>query len=103
MSSIKIRSKRIDGKTQIRTLISHPMETGRSRDSDNGQLIPAHYIRVLTVSLNGKVIVNCDMGASISKDPYFAFMLNGGNAGDTLTIGWQDNLGNGDSEDHIIQ
>lgn len=103
MSTIKIRSKRIDGKTQIRALISHPMETGRNREPDTDRLIPAHYIQVLTVSLNGKTIINGDMGASISKDPYFAFMLNGGNPGDTLTIGWQDNLGNKDSEDHIIQ
>lgn len=103
MSSIKIRSKRIDGKTQIRTLITHPMEHGRNKDPNTHQLIPAHYIQVLTVDLNGKVIVLCDMGASISKDPYFAFMLKGGNAGDKITINWLDNLGNKDFEEHIIK
>ena len=103
MSSIKIRSKRIDGKTKIRTLITHPMEHGRNKDPKTNQPIPAHYIQVLTVSLNDKVIVNCDMGASISRDPYFAFMLKGGNAGDKIMINWLDNLGNTDFEEHVVK
>lgn len=103
MSSIKIRSKLIDGKTQIRTLISHPMETGRSRDPKTNQLIPAHYIQELTISRNGKVIVTSAMGTSISKDPYFAFMLKSGEAGDKITIQWTDNLGNRDSEEHVVK
>ncbi|MDZ4154272.1 thiosulfate oxidation carrier complex protein SoxZ, partial [Methylicorpusculum sp.] len=41
MSSIKIRSKRKDGKTEIRTLIAHPMEHGRNRDPVTKELIPA--------------------------------------------------------------
>lgn len=103
MSSIKIRSKRIDGKTQIRTLIAHPMETGRNRDPKTNQPIPAHYIQELTVSRNGKVVVTSNTGASISKDPYFAFMLKGGEAGDKITIYWFDNLGNQDSEEHVVK
>lgn len=103
MSSIRIRSKLLNGKTQIRTLISHPMETGRNRDPNTHQLIPAHYIQELTVSRNAKVIVTCQLGASISKDPYFAFMLKGGNAGDLIMIQWLDNLGNRDSEEHVVK
>lgn len=103
MSSIKIRTKRLDGQTQIRTLITHPMETGRGKDPDTGQTIPAHHIQELTLSRNGKIVATCQMGAGISKDPYFAFMLNGGEAGDTLTIAWTDNLGNHDSETHVLK
>lgn len=103
MSSIKIRSKRMDSKTQIRILIAHPMEHGRNVDKQTGQLIPAHFIQVLTVRFNGKVIVNSELGAGISKDPYFAFMLKGGNAGDQITVDWLDNLANRDSESHLIK
>jgi sulfur-oxidizing protein SoxZ len=103
MSSIKIRSKRLDGKIQIRTLITHPMETGRNRDPNTNQPIPAHYIQELTVSLNGRVIVSGALGASISKDPYFAFMLKGGQAGDKISVGWLDNLGNKDTEEHVVK
>jgi sulfur-oxidizing protein SoxZ len=102
MSSIKIRSKRLDGNTQIRTLIAHPMEHGRNKDKTTHQLIPAHFIQTLTVKHNGKVVATCNMGAGISKDPYFAFLLKGGAAGDIIDIDWVDNLGNKDSEKHTI-
>ncbi|MGR9053104.1 MAG: thiosulfate oxidation carrier complex protein SoxZ, partial [Gammaproteobacteria bacterium] len=69
MSSIKIRSKRLDGQTQIRTLIAHPMEHGRNRDPKSGELIPAHFVQILTVSFNDRIVVTSHMGGSISKDP----------------------------------
>jgi sulfur-oxidizing protein SoxZ len=102
MSSIKIRSKRIDGKIQIRTLIAHPMEHGRNRNKETNELIPAHFIQLLTVTQNDKVILTADLSASISKDPYFAFMLKSGNAGDKISISWKDNRGNKDSETHVL-
>ncbi len=103
MSSIKIRSKRIDGNTQIRVLITHPMEHGRNRDKTTNRLIPAHFIQELTLSLNQTVLVNCVMGTSISKDPYFSFMLKGGKTGDLINIIWVDNLGNKDAADHTLK
>jgi sulfur-oxidizing protein SoxZ len=102
MSSIKIRTKRLDGNTQIRTLISHPMEHGRNKDKSTNKFIPAHFIQVLTVMHNGKMVATCNMGAGISKDPYFAFLLKGGAAGDEIVIDWVDNLGNKDTESHKI-
>ena len=101
MSTIKIRTKRIEGITQIRTLISHPMATGRAKD-DSGQTIPAHYIRELTVKHNNKIFVNVTLGSGISKDPYFAYKMQGGKTGDKITISWTDNLGGSDSAEAII-
>jgi sulfur-oxidizing protein SoxZ len=103
MSSIKIRTKRMKDKTQIRMLIAHPMEYGNNQDKVTHQPIPAQFIRVLTVTCNQKMVVSCEMGDSAAKDPYFAFMLKGGNAGDRITVNWLDNLGNTDSEEHIIK
>jgi sulfur-oxidizing protein SoxZ len=103
MSTIKIRSKRSDGKIQIRTLISHPMEHGRNRDKATNQLIPAHFIKQLTVMHNDKIIVTADLSASISKDPYFAFVLKSGEAGDKITISWVDNRGEHDSATHELK
>jgi sulfur-oxidizing protein SoxZ len=103
MSSIKIRTKRIDGKIQIRTLIAHPMETGRNRNKQTNELIPAHFIKLLTVRHNDKVVVSADLSTSISKDPYFAFMLKNGNVGDTITVSWEDNLGQQDTETHAVK
>jgi sulfur-oxidizing protein SoxZ len=102
MSSIKIRSKRLDGKTQIRTLITHPMENGFNRDKKTNTLIPAHFIHTLTLVHNDKIVATSYMGMSISKDPFFVFMLHGGAVGDTIVIYWEDNLGNNDSETHVM-
>lgn len=102
MMTIKIRTKRIGGNTQIRTLITHPMEHGRNKDPATNKPIPAHFIQVLTVRHNGKVVATCNMGAGVSKDPYFAFMLKGGRPGDTITIDWVDNMGQRDSGRHTI-
>jgi len=101
MSSIKIRTKRLQGNTQIRTLITHPMENGRNKDEQD-KLIPAHHIQQLWVEHNKMKVISCNMAGSISKNPYFDFLLIGGDIGDTITISWIDNLGNTDSKDHLI-
>ena len=103
MSSIKIRTKRNNGVTQIRTLITHPMETGRNRDQDTGEYIPEHFIQELTVKYNQEIIISSTMAAGISKNPFFSFLLNGGAPGDTISIQWIDNLGNQDSAESIIK
>ncbi len=102
MSSIKIRTKRLDGKTQIRILIAHPMENGRNKDKQTGEVIPAHFIKELTVKHNDNFIISSDLGGSISKDPYFAFLLNGGAEGDKIQVSWEDNLGNTDTAEASI-
>lgn len=102
MSSIKIRSKRINGKTELRTLITHPMENGLNHDKKTNELIPEHYINTLTIARNDQIIITSYMGTSISKDPFFIFILNGGTEGDTITLTWKDNLDNSDTEKHTV-
>ncbi len=102
MSSIKIRTKRLEDNTQIRTLITHPMENGRNKD-EQGQVIPAHHIEELWVEHNQQKIISCNLSGSISKNPYFDFLLKGGEAGDQIIISWRDNLGETDSKEHFIK
>ena len=102
MSSIKIRTKRLKGNTQIRTLITHPMENGRNKDQ-HGKTIAAHHIQQLWVDHNGKNIISSNLSGSISKNPYFDFLLKGGKIGDIITVGWKDNLDKTDSKIHIIK
>jgi sulfur-oxidizing protein SoxZ len=102
-SSIKIRSKRLNGKIQVRTLIAHPMENGRNRDDDTGVIIPAHFIQEFTVKLNDQLILSSNLGGSISKNPFFTLMLKTAQPGDKVTISWVDNQQLSDTEDHIIK
>ena len=102
-SSIKIRSKRLAEHTLVRTLIAHPMETGKNKNPETGELIPAHYIQTLTFAHNGKIMSECQMGFGVSKNPFFSFRLKSANTGDKVSISWIDNLGYHDSREHIIQ
>ena len=42
--SIKIRAKMKGDETQVKCLMTHPMETGLRKDKKTGKLIPAHFI-----------------------------------------------------------
>jgi sulfur-oxidizing protein SoxZ len=101
-STIKIRSRRLADFTEIKILVRHPMENGRNRDRLTGELIPAHFIRQLELTLNGKLMVSADLGGSLSKDPFFSFRLKHSEPGDRLTATWRDNLDASDSAVHII-
>ncbi|PPD29256.1 MAG: thiosulfate oxidation carrier complex protein SoxZ [Methylomonas sp.] len=100
--SIKIRTQRFAEYTEIKLLLSHPMENGRNRDP-NGQLIPAHFIRELTLELNDKTVVNANLGGSMSKDPFFTFRLKSTVTGDRLRIRWLDNHDLSDQAEHVIE
>ncbi len=103
MSTIKIRSKRFADHTLIRTLIAHPMETGRNKNDATGELIPAHFIQTLTFKHNNKIMSQCQMGYGMSKNPFFSFKIKAAKAGDKVSISWQDNLAYSDTLEYIIQ
>lgn len=95
MSGIKIRTKRLDGNTQIRLLITHPMANGRGQDK-HGKPIPAEHITVLSIAHNGATIMTAHLSGSMAKNPYLDCLLKGGNKGDEISISWSDNLGQAD-------
>lgn len=103
MSTIKIRSKHLANYTLVRTLIAHPMETGKRKDDDSGELVPAHFIQTLNFKYNDQLMSQCQMGVGIAKNPFFSFRLKSAQAGDVVSISWQDNLGYSDSAEHIIR
>jgi sulfur-oxidizing protein SoxZ len=103
VSSIKIRSKRMKDKTQLRILIAYSMEREDNQDKIINPFIATHFIQMLTVTCNQKVVASCQIGDSVSKNPYFGFMLKAGNVGDKITVSWLDNFGNTDSEEHIVR
>jgi len=102
MSSIKIRTKLLNGVTLVRTLITHPMETGRSKDN-TGKEIPPHFIQELIVKHNDRIIAQTFMASGISKNPFFAYKFKGGQSGDKITVSWVDNLGQSDAQERLLQ
>ena len=102
MAGIKIRAKEKDGITQVKALISHPMETGNRKDS-TGNVIPGHYIEEVIVKQGDKIVLTAQWGPAVSKDPYLAFKFKGAFKGDMLTLHWVDNKGESDSLDAEIK
>ena len=90
--NMRMRAQLKGDLTEVKVLMTHPMETGR-RKNDFGDLIPAHFIQLVTVTLNGQVVLEAQCGTGISKNPYLTFHLRGAKVGDAIKVVWVDNLG----------
>ena len=77
---------------EVKMIVNHPMDTGRKKD-DAGQLIAAHFIQQLNVTLNGKTVFEAQMGTGIAKNPYLTFRVKGAKVNDKLETKWVDNVG----------
>lgn len=75
----------------LKTLISHPMESGQRLD-DNGAQIPRSIINRFTCDFNGQNVVDVKMEPAISTNPYFEFQAIVPETG-TFTFTWYDDDG----------
>ena len=89
---MKMRATANGGVTDIRVLMTHPMETGQRKDP-GGKLVPAHFIQNLTVKINGKTVVEAQTSQAVSRNPVFTFRVKGGSKGDKIEVSWIDNMG----------
>ena len=78
--------------TEVKVLMTHPMETGR-RKNDLGEVIPASFIQLVSATINGKQVLEAQWGTGISKNPYLTFHLRGAKVGDVVRVNWTDNQG----------
>lgn len=91
-NNMKMRAQLKGDYTEVKVLMSHPMETGR-RKNDLDQLVPAHFVQLLTATLNGKPVIEAQWGTGIAKNPYLTFRVKGAKLGDVVEVTWHDNLG----------
>lgn len=103
MADIKIRAKESGGVVTVKTLMSHPMETGSRKDKKTGESIPAHFIKEVKAEHNGKNVLTSYWSGGISKNPYLAFKFRGGGKGDVVKITWTDNQGNSETGESTIR
>lgn len=76
---------------EIRTLISHPMETGYRRDA-RGNKVPRHIIERFTCEYSGRVVFEAEFGPGIAANPYLAFFVEAVSSG-PITFTWRDDRG----------
>ncbi len=91
-SKDRLRAKLKGGDTTVRVLLSHPMHTGRAKNSE-GELIPAEFIQDIRCWRNDEEVLTIKCGTATARNPYFSFQLLGGDIGDKITVRWVDNIG----------
>jgi len=99
--AMKIRAHMQGEIAEIKVLIIHPMETGQRKDAE-GELIPVHFIKQVTATLNGKVVLDAQWSQGIAKNPFLGFKIRGAKAGDKVSVSWSDNKGEANSIDTTI-
>jgi sulfur-oxidizing protein SoxZ len=76
---------------QIRTLISHPMETGLRHD-DVGHVIPRDIISKFTCRYNDAMVFSMDLHEAVAANPYLSFYLRATESG-RLQFIWEEDGG----------
>jgi len=76
---------------EIKTLISHVMETGNRKDAA-GKVIPRNIINSFSASFAGKEVFKADLQPGISANPYLAFFMKVPGPGE-FEFTWVDDSG----------
>ena len=98
---MRIRAVSKDGLVNVKVLMSHEMETGQRKDA-SGALVPAHFIRTITATHQGKVVLAGQCGPAVAKNPFLEFSFKGGQKGDKVVVTWEDNKGEKRSDEATI-
>jgi len=76
---------------EVKTLISHPMETGFRR-SQLGALIPRDIIRLFVCTYNGTEVFRAELHPAIAANPFIVFSTVATESG-TIAFRWTGDNG----------
>jgi sulfur-oxidizing protein SoxZ len=85
---------------EIKTLISHPMESGY-RVGTNGTMIPRDIIRRFVCTYDGEEVFSADLSPAIAANPFISFFTVATESG-TITFEWRGDNGFAASEHAAI-
>ncbi|HEY9080929.1 thiosulfate oxidation carrier complex protein SoxZ [Magnetovibrio sp.] len=74
---------------EVKTLISHRMETGLRKDKETGATIPRDIVRGLTVTYNGREVLKSVWHTAMSANPYTSFYVRAEDSG-PMVFTWID-------------
>jgi len=77
---------------EVKTLVSHRMETGLRKDKTTGESIPRDIIRTLTVGYGGREVLKAVWHPAMSANPYTSFYVKAEASG-PMSFTWIDDLG----------
>ena len=76
---------------QVRSLITHPMDTGLRRD-EQGKIIPRKIINNFTCRYNGEIVFKTELYEAVAANPYIEFYVRARDSG-TLEYIWEEDGG----------
>ncbi len=76
---------------EIKTLISHVMETGQRKDTD-GKTVPRNIISVFQATFNGRPVFQAEFQPGISANPFLSFHMRVPGSGE-FEFTWIDDAG----------
>jgi sulfur-oxidizing protein SoxZ len=77
---------------EIKTLVSHVMETGQRKDAD-GKAIPRNIINAFSVRFAGAEVFSAELHPGISANPYLSFFMKVPGPGE-FEFTWVEDGGN---------
>ena len=77
---------------EIKTLISHKMESGQRKDKKTGKKIPRNIINKFIATFNGDQVFAVDINPAISANPYIKFNMKAEKPGE-FVFTWTDDDG----------
>ena len=85
----------------IKTLISHPMESGQLKDKD-GNTVPLSIINRFTAEFNGQLVLDTTLEPAISTNPYLEFDAKVPETGE-FKFTWYDDDGSVYEDAHKVE
>lgn len=76
---------------EVKTLITHVMETGNRKDKD-GSIVPRDIIHSFAAKFSGQEVFRAEFGPGISANPYLSFQMRVPGPG-SFEFSWVDDHG----------
>lgn len=77
---------------EVKTLVTHDMETGLRKDKATGKVIPRDILNGLTVTYGGKEVLKAVWASAVSANPYTSFFVVATVSG-PMEFTWTDDSG----------
>lgn len=92
---------RVGEQVEVRTLASHPMETGYRIDT-RGERVPRNILERFRCHYDGRLVVDADLRPAIAANPYLAFAFVADRSGELL-FEWIEDSGRVLTERRMLQ
>jgi sulfur-oxidizing protein SoxZ len=77
---------------EVKSLVSHKMETGLRKHKKTKKKIPRDIINKFSVNYGGKEVFSADWHPAISANPYTSFYVKASESG-PMVLTWTDDAG----------